>query len=373
MQFVLHLLYTKDNRLSIKKPKKAVTLVRKDLYDMKKLKVAIIGFGGIARSHYAGYLSLAEKDAPVELVAVLDKNPEQLTRQIKINTSNEEIRLPESMHTYTDLEELIATEEFDVADICLPTYLHKEFAVRLLHAGKHVLCEKPMALSSSECAEMLEAERESGKRLMIGQCLRFGPAYQYLKACIEDGRFGKLKNLTMNRLSAAPIWGYENWFMNTERSGGCILDMHIHDVDMARFLLGEPQAVSTVATDGTVRWETQNTRLFYPDLTVVINGSWGETRGTPFVGDFRAVFERATVMRLPTENVIVYYENGTNEIPEMSEEASITREIEFFAWTILEGRENLTNPSSSAATTVRLIEALRESAAQGGAKLTWKA
>ena len=262
---------------------------------MKQVKVALIGFGGIARSHYAGYQRLAKTDAPLSLVAVCDINPDQLTRQITINTSTEPVTLPSDMHTYTDVDALIANEDFDMADVCLPTYLHKEFTVKLLRAGKHVLCEKPMALSSADCEEMLLASRESGKRLMIGQCLRFDSSYLHLKDAIESEKYGKLRSLTMNRLSALPIWGFEQWFRNTDRSGGCILDMHIHDVDMARFLLGEPDAVSVVSHDGETRWQWEHTRLYYGDVTVSITGSWDETRGTPFVADYRAVFEKASL------------------------------------------------------------------------------
>jgi predicted dehydrogenase len=233
---------------------------------MKKLKIAMLGFGGIARAHYSGYKLLERLGAPISLEAVFDCNPAQFERELKINIEPKPIKLDEGVRRYTDLDELFAKEEFDMADVCLPSYLHKSFSVRSLREGKHVLCEKPMALSSAECEEMLAAAKESGKRLMVAQCLRFDPEYLYLKKAVKEKTFGKLLRLEMNRLCAHPSWGYENWFADTEKSGGCILDMHIHDVDMARFLLGEPQAVSTVAYDGISRWAFESTRLFYPDV-----------------------------------------------------------------------------------------------------------
>ena len=338
---------------------------------MNNLKIAMIGFGGIARAHYAGYQMLKENGTPCTLVAVCDINPDQLTRQIKINTSEIPVTLPSDMHTYTSVDELIANEDFDMADICLPTYLHKETAVKLLLAGKHVLCEKPMALASLECEEMLAAAKESGKRLMIGQCLRFDSPYLHLKNAVESGVYGKLKHLTMNRVSALPIWGFENWFTKTEKSGGCILDMHIHDVDMARFLLGEPEAVSVIAHDDVTRWQWENTRLYYPDgVTVEITGSWEETRGTPFVADYRAVFEKATLMRKDNDTIL-YVENETPSVLPQIAGDCYAGEIEYFVKSIVNDTPNTVNTPESACATVKLIEALRESAARDGEKIVY--
>jgi predicted dehydrogenase len=337
---------------------------------MNNLKIAMIGFGGIARAHYAGYQMLKENGTPCTLVAVCDINPDQLTRQIKINTSEIPVTLPSDMHTYTSVDELIANEDFDMADICLPTYLHKETSVKLLLAGKHVLCEKPMALTSLECEEMLAAAKESGKRLMIGQCLRFDSPYLHLKNAVESGVYGKLKHLTMNRLSALPIWGFENWFTKTEKSGGCILDMHIHDVDMARFLLGEPEAVSAIAHDDVTRWQWENTRLYYPDASVVITGSWEETRGTPFVADYRAVFEKATLMRKDNDTIL-YVENETPSVLPQIAGDCYAGEIEYFVKSIVSDTPNTVNTPESACATVKLIEALRESAARDGEKIVY--
>lgn len=339
---------------------------------MSPLKIALIGFGGIARAHYSGYRILAQKNVPISLVAALDCNPAQFDRYLKINTETEPVKLDPSVRTYTDIDQLLSGEEFDVADICLPSYLHKEYTVKLLRAGKHVLCEKPMALSSADCEEMIAVAKECGKRLMIAQCLRFDPAYLYLKKAVDEGTFGKIKRLEMNRLSAHPTWGYENWFADTEKSGGCILDMHIHDVDMARFLFGEPQAVSTVAYDGITRWEYESTRMFYPELTAIINGSWSETRGTPFVGSFYAVFEKAALFT-EKDKLFVHPEGG--EAQELRPEGidMYAREIEYFAETILNDLPNDLNPPESAAESVRVIEALRKSAARGGEKIPYAA
>ncbi len=335
---------------------------------MKEIKVALVGFGGMARSHNAAYQALTASGYPIKLVAVCDCDREKFLGDMQINIRTQVIKLPDDIHIYYDVEDLIKNEDFDMADICLPSYLHKEYTIKLLRAGKHVMCEKPMALCGEDCEEMIAVAKEMDRKLMIAQCLRFEPSYLYLKECVEKGTFGKIKNLFMDRLSAFPKWGWQNWFGCTEKSGGCIMDMHIHDVDMARFLFGEPEAVSAVAYDDVVRWIVTNTRLMYKDLTVVINGSWDEAPGVPFTETFRARFEKASVIQDASGKVTVYPVDGEAFVPELLNQDRIAEEIRYLADTIFDAQKvNLTNPPESACATVKLVERLRESAAQNGA------
>ena len=333
---------------------------------MKEIKVAIIGFGGIARAHYAGYEVLKKENAPIRLVALCDVNPEQFTKKVSINIATGDGTIDKSLHTYTSVDELIANEDFDMADICLPTFLHKEYAIKLMKAGKHVLSEKPMALSAEQCEEMLKVAKESGKRFMIGQCLRFNSAYGYLKNCVDSGCFGKAKHVFMERISAPPEWGFEGWFTDTERCGGCILDMHIHDVDMARYLFGEPNAVSCWTRDSKTRWAVENTRMYFDDVMVVINGSWDEGRSYKFRSAFRAKFEKATVVS-EDGKVTVYPDEGEQYEPEIKETDHLAEEIRFISELILDPeKKNEKNTPESACATVRVIEKLRESAERNG-------
>lgn len=336
----------------------------------KEVRVALIGYGGIARSHCAGYDLLKKEGAPVRLVAVCDIDPKKFGSTEKTNLGESGTGLADDIHTYTDLDKMLAGEEFDMVDICLPSYLHREYAVKMLKAGKHVLSEKPMALTAADCLTMLRTAKETGRRLMIGQCLRFEPSYLYLKECIDTGRFGRLKSLYMDRLSAQPMWGFEGWYTDTEKSGGCIMDLHIHDIDMARFLLGEPESVSSVATDGITRWQVVNTRMFYPGTLVIADGSWGEASGTKFRFGFRARFEQATVI-LDHGKVTVYPEGGSAYEVELAHKDRMAEEIRTLANAILDPDAVLVaNPPESAYRTVALIETLRRSADEGGTRIT---
>ena len=337
----------------------------------KVIRVAMIGFGGIAKSHKRGYEKLAGEGAPIELVAICDINPEQFTKAQAINIEGKAKYDLSKQTLYTDLDEMIAKEKFDMVDICLPSFLHKEYATRMLRAGKHVLCEKPMSLSSADCEEMIATAKACGKKLMIGQCLRFEPLYLFLKNAIEEGTFGKVKNAFFDRLSSMPRWGFEGWYHDTNRSGGAILDLHIHDVDMVRFLFGEPKAVSAVAYDAETRWAVINSRFMYDDDKIVVaNASWDEAKSTKFAMPYRVNFEKATVTQQGGV-VTVYPAEGEPYEAELPKADRMAEEIRFLAMSILEDSENVKNPPESAMMTVKLVETLRESIAQKGATVAF--
>lgn len=331
---------------------------------MKSLKVALIGFGGIARAHNAAYKSLAEQGYPISVTAVCEKDLSQITASISINIGGGDSSLSPDVHLYSDVEELINNEDFDIADVCLPTFLHKDFSIRLLRAGKHVLCEKPMALNSSDCKEMLAAASESGRVLMIGQCLRYDSFYRALKAYVSGGELGALRHLYLYRHSVYPRWGSS--FAKSDRTGGCILDTHIHDVDIARFLLGEPQSVSAVYYDCEPHTQTVNTRLFYPELCVVADCSWDESREKPFEAGFRATFEGGNVI-FDGERLTVYPLGSDPIFPDVVQNDRIADEIRAIADAVLEGKGDAEeNPAISAYSSVLLVERLAQSARARG-------
>ena len=176
------------------------------------LKSCMIGYGNIAVSHKKGYDKLED----VSVVAVCDIRPERRT-----------VAVSHGLHAYEDVDEMLEKEAPDFVDICLPTYLHCEYTVRVLEKGYHVLCEKPMGRNPEECKKMLTAAQNSGKHLMIGMCLRYDRFYNKLKEYVESGVYGKVTSATMHRVSPLPAWGYHNWFADERLSGGVILDMSV--------------------------------------------------------------------------------------------------------------------------------------------------
>ncbi len=336
---------------------------------MKEVRVAMLGFGGIARTHKVAYELLAKEGYPVRVVAACDVNPEQFTSATQTNLGGKNTDDLTGVALFENVDEMMHKIDFDMADICVPSYLHKQYAVQMMEAGKHVLSEKPMALTSADCEEMLRVSEKTGRLLMIGQCLRFEPAYLYLKKCVDEGTFGKLKNLFMDRLSVYPMWGFEKWYCDTEKSGGCIMDLHIHDIDMARFLLGNPEAVSAVSYDGISRWQVVNSRLYYPKTMVVATGSWDESATTPFSFSYRARFEQASLISNGSK-VMLYPDEGEPMQVELPKVNRMAEEIRKIVSMILDPTvKNESNPPESACQSVRLIEVLRKSADCGGEKI----
>ena len=142
------------------------------------MKAAIIGNGFIGNAHRAAFAMFKEEGVDIELVAICDIRPEML----KKNTGE---------RLYTSVDEMLENEkELDFVCLCLPTYLHAEYAIKLMKAGLNVLCEKPMALNMADCERMIECSKETGKRLMVAQCSRFGKDMVIMKEFIEEGSFG---------------------------------------------------------------------------------------------------------------------------------------------------------------------------------------
>lgn len=323
------------------------------------LKVAMIGFGGIAKTVHLGAYNELAKQGKVKLVAVCDIREECFTSKQEINIGETKDLLDDSVNCYTDWHEMLSKEQVDMVDICVPTYLHAPITVQVLNMGYHVLCEKPMSLSYKEAEQMIETAKRNNKQLMIGQCLRFGSKYRYLKSIVDSGEFGKIKGITFRRLSGPPMWSWDNWFMDYNRSHGCIQDLHIHDIDIARYVFGEPTAVSCFTTDVYSRKDSARSVLKYKDFSALVVGDW-TLEGMPFVAEYLASFEKATV-EYKGDVITVYPRGGEEYKPDVENDDFYYNEIEFFVNLITNGGVNDQNSPESAANTIKLIETLIES------------
>lgn len=199
----------------------------------KTLKTGLLGYGTIAGAHIGGYNTLSAEGI-VNVEAVCDIRSERLEGL--------------KYRTYTDIDSFLTSEKgkLDYVDICLPTYLHAEVACKAMEKGFNVLCEKPMALSTDQCDKMIETSKRTGKTLMIAQCCRFTGMMKLIRSYIADGTMGKVRFAEFFREGGGTgPSGYMNWFKQEHLSGGAILDLHIHDVDMLLWLLGTPDYVAS--------------------------------------------------------------------------------------------------------------------------------
>ena len=184
---------------------------------MAKLRVGLVGVGGMGGCHFYNY----EKIEDAELVAVCDVRQE--VAEQKVGDKN--------INIYTSLDKMLKCEELDMIDICTPSYMHMDMAIKLLKKGYHVLCEKPMTLNAKDAQKVVAVAKASDKKFMVAHVVRFMAPYIYLKRTIESGELGKLVRLDMKRVSSIPKWSWEDWMRDEKRSGGVATDLSIHDLD----------------------------------------------------------------------------------------------------------------------------------------------
>ncbi len=327
--------------------------------------VGIIGVGFVGRIHFNSWLKLADR---ARLVALCDKQSDRRMGRIENVVGNLEIKetrrqAGQTFKAYADYRELLADPEIDLVDICLPTYLHAEVAMAALKAGKHVLCEKPMARTVEECDRMLEAARSAKGQFMIAQCVRFWPEYQWLKQVYEDGRFGPLKSLHLRRQSFFPLYAMDNWLMDEKNAGGMVLDLHVHDTDYAYHLLGRPRAVQAIGIDSPGRGVDHIYSFWhYPsNVPVLVEGYWDMPPGHGFNMGFSALFEQAGVVWdcASGKPLTVFLLNGGMETPEMLPDDGYLNEITYFLDCVeLNRRPQVSTPQQSReAVAIALAEA----------------
>ncbi len=259
-----------------------------------KLKVGMAGLGGISQSHIAAWSQIPE----AAIVAVCDIREEQARKGAEATGAR----------VYTDLDEMLDRENLDILDICLPTYLHADFAVKALNRGIHVLAEKPISLKREDVARVYAAARENERRFMVAQVLRFWREYEALREAIHTEKYGKLLSGHMARLGNTPKWSWENWMTVPEKSGLVPFDLHIHDLDFLVYTLGKPENMIC----HRVKTDTQDyftTVYEYPGFFVSTEAAW-YAGNYAFQSSYRFQFERA-VMEYRGGKLTVYPADGS--------------------------------------------------------------
>jgi predicted dehydrogenase len=206
-----------------------------------------------------------------------------------------DVHLGLRVKVFRKLEEVLADPEVDLVDLCTPTPLHEEQAIAALKAGKHVLCEKPLARTAAAAREVLKVAELSPGFLMPAMCMRFWPGWSWLKQTVEQGAYGKMLAARFRRVSERPGWSRQGTYAGGMDLGGVLFDLHIHDTDYAQFLCGRPQAVfSTGVTDASGSIDHVVTQyIYHGGPAVSAEGSWLQATG--FNMAFTIHCERATL------------------------------------------------------------------------------
>lgn len=215
---------------------------------MSKLRVGMIGCGAIAvQKHLPALMKLSDK---VEVVAFCDGNEQNARRVAEQFNPNAKV--------YTDYQELVNDSDIDVVHICTPNVFHAPIAVAALDAGKHVMCEKPMAINSAEAKKMLDAAKRSGKKLTIAYQNRFRKDSLLLKEACERGDLGDVYVAKAHavRRRGVPTWGV---FMNKElQGGGPLIDIGTHALDLTLWCMDNYEVESvTGVTHNKLRYQNQ--------------------------------------------------------------------------------------------------------------------
>jgi predicted dehydrogenase len=242
------------------------------------ITVAIVGGGFMGSTHAAGWMALAER---ARVKVVCSRSPERGVRLAAVAGAV----------FSTDLDGVLEDPEVDVVDICLPTGLHRPVALQALAAGKHVLLEKPIALTSADAEAIVEAAARSERTLMVALVLRFFPEYEEIERRVRSGALGKALGATAYRLSPPADWN--TWMQDESQSGGTPVDDMVHDFDQMNILFGTPRTVIARALPGA-RGHVQ-ALVGYEGAEAFVEASSAMPSTYPFSAGIRVLCEQGLI------------------------------------------------------------------------------
>lgn len=334
--------------------------------------MGLVGLGAMGRGHLSTLEQLMADGVDIKLVALCDIDPKAFG-QVETSLNLEGMEKAEydfsKYHIYYDVDEMLANEELDLVNVVVPTYEHSTVACKVMNKGIHCLCEKPMAVSLSQCQLMLDTAKKNNVHLMIGQCLRFWGEWSVLKDIFTSGKLGAPIGGFFYRNAGTPT---KDWFLCREKGGGGLFDQHIHDVDMVNYLYGMPKAVSTVGRiviPGS-GYDTCATNYIYDERYCVHTENLWVNHEGGFRHGFRADFEDGTVIY--DEGGLRAFRKGYTpiELPAAHQLGGHYPEIKYFVDVIQKGIENTINPPESSMNTIRIALAEMQSADLGGQIVT---
>lgn len=256
--------------------------------------IGIAGVGFMGMIHYLA----ARQVAGAKVVAIHTRDPGKLAGDwtgIRGNFGPRGTQMDLSgVACHVDFTSLLADPQVQLVDLCVPNDRHAAMAIQALEAGKHVLVEKPIALTVAEADAMLAAARASGRLLMVAHVLPFFPEFAFALEAARSGRYGALRAAHLQRVISRPDWSAG--IAEAQRSGGPAIDLHIHDTHFIGLLCGVPAAVHSrgVEEGGAVVHLT--TQYLYDDGPAVsaVSGALSQ-KGREFAHGFDLYFERATL------------------------------------------------------------------------------
>jgi len=328
------------------------------------LNVAVIGLGFMGATHVKAWGSVPG----ARLHAVVDADPVKLTGDLSASAGN--LATTDShydfsgVRTFTALDQALADPSIDAVDICLPTDHHAATVTAALRAGKHVLCEKPLALDAATAESLCAEAQRQGRILMAAHVLRFFPAYQQLAQRVASAQ---VRSALFRRRCAALAWS--PWLSDPARSGGAILDLLIHDVDFCISVWGMPQAVRARGHLDLRRGiDVIHADLIYPEAgPVVVTGGWHHPKSYPFSMQFTVDTDDATFeWSHPEADLREYSVDGELRAHPLGDADPFAAELAYFADCAVRNVQPEHCPPAQSAAAVGLIAKLLHSRSKNG-------
>jgi predicted dehydrogenase len=326
------------------------------------IRVGLLGSGFMGKTHAQAWRQL--ENAKVVVVAGL---PLDSAAEVAASVHSE---------VTTSLDEVIARDDVDAIDVCLPTSMHEEFAVKALNTGKHVLCEKPLALSLESADRILEAADKSGRILMVAQVVRFWPQYRAAYEIVRSGELGQLLAARVSRTSRRPNWGA--WFNDPEMSGGALFDLHIHDLDYLVALWGKPRSVHGLGVKSRYgSWDYVSTHLDFGCGKAEVEASYLMPDPYPFTTELRLLLERGLLeynfrvagnieSRDSSESRLTLWKaDGSVLFPAVPETDGYLAEIQHFVDCIVAGKPSERVLNTEVRLVLQIISAIKQSLETG--------
>ena len=310
------------------------------------LNIGIIGLGFIGATHIAAWEAARRDGLAAKIVAVSDPRPERRRGDLSDVRGNIGDQQEGSAFDardvigYENALDLIADPNVHAVSICTPTNSHVELASAALRAGKHVLCEKPVAITTEPIERLIVVQRETGRVCMPAMCMRFWPAWSWLKERIDDRSFGEVKTATFTRLGSRPP--RTDTYDSSLLTGGGHFDLHLHDVDFIHHCFGSPTRVmSTGLTSHDGLGIDQALTIYdYGDKSVVAEGGWGPKVGFAYRMRYVVNFERATAdFDLTRSPALIVCRDGVEpETIDVDPLMGYDHEIRHFASAVIAGK-----------------------------------
>jgi len=240
------------------------------------MRIGILGSGFMGTTHARAYAKIPDVTVAAVSSLHLDK-AEKLAGEVGARAT-------------VDDRSIIEDPDIDAISNTLPTHLHPETTIAALAAGKHVLLEKPFALTAPDCDGMIAAAKASRRILMVAHVLRFWGGYASLIDFVRSGRLGKPISAIATRLSQMPAWA--DWFVDPKQSGGAVLDLSVHDFDVLNWALGAPKSVYGRGREFRPGlWNDIHAIVDYGGASGFVEGSEFMPQGYPFTCGLKMLCE----------------------------------------------------------------------------------